>query len=852
MTTPRWLLALSLLGFNPAPASAATAAPPLREPVLKQVEVPHSYYWRELYLPQLTTGPSSASFLPDGKSLVYSMAGSLWRQAIGDNEAIELTHARGAYDYQPDVSRDGRSVVFTRYDGKAMELWRLDLATGRSAALTSGGAVNVEPRLSPDGTRLAWISTQAGGRFRLFVAGIDAGGLHDPRPVLDERKTRIDRYYYSPFDHQINPSWSPDGKSLLFVSNPEIAWGSGGIFSVALDDPGNPKPVHIEETSWSARPELAPDGNRILFASYHGRQTHQLWLGTMQGAAPLPLTFGEGERRNARWSPDGQRIAYIGNDGSDGNTALHVLEAVGGADQRVQASRRRTLAAQSRLKIEVVDETGRAISARVTVRGSDGRAHAPAAAWMHGDDGFDRNAQSTETQYFHCSSPCVLDLPAGEASINVQHGFAHSPWSGNVRLVAGRDNPMRVQLQSQALPAEFGNWVSTDLHVHMNYGGHYRNTPTNLARQAAAEDLDVIENLIVNKEERIPDMAWFGSGDDGARSGTGSRVLHAQEYHSSFWGHLGLLNLTDHYLNPDFASYRHTALASPYPHNGVIADLAHAQGGLVGYVHPFDTVPDPVKDPVLTHQLPADVAQGKVDYLEVVGFSDHKATAAVWYRLLNLGYRISAGAGTDAMANYASLRGPVGLNRLFLDTAGKRDAASVHAAIKAGQGFASNGPLLGLLAGGQKPGGTAKLGGAGKLAYRIALRSPVAVDHLELVFNGRVVKDFPLEGAHRSLDADGEIEIGSGGWLLLRAWNDGADPMLLDLYPYATSNPVWIEMPGGAPPAAADAAYFVAWLDRVIAAADARDDYNNAAEKSATLDYLRASRAIYIGRGKDN
>src|SRR4029434_934395 len=104
----------------------------------------------------------------------------------------------------------------------------------------------------------------------------------------------------------------------------------------------------------------------------------------------------------------------------------------------------------------------------------------------------------------------------------------------------------------------------------------------------------------------------------------------------------------------------------PWPHNGVIADLAHAQQGVVGYVHPFDTVPDPAKDPVLTHALPADVAHGKFDYIEVVGFSDHKATAAVWYRLLNLGFRLPTGAGSGAMANYASLRGPVRMNPGFL------------------------------------------------------------------------------------------------------------------------------------------------------------------------------------------
>src|SRR5688500_4892419 len=105
-----------------------------RQPVLKQVDLPHSYYWRELYLPQLTTGPSSAAFMPDGQTLVYSMAGSLWRQRIDGDQAIELTHATAAYDYQPDVARDGRSVVFARYDGKSIELWRLDLASGREQA----------------------------------------------------------------------------------------------------------------------------------------------------------------------------------------------------------------------------------------------------------------------------------------------------------------------------------------------------------------------------------------------------------------------------------------------------------------------------------------------------------------------------------------------------------------------------------------------------------------------------------------------------------------------------------------------------------------------------------------------
>jgi len=406
-----------------------------------------------------------------------------------------------------------------------------------------------------------------------------------------------------------------------------------------------------------------------------------------------------------------------------------------------------------------------------------------------------------------------------------------------VVVAAGGDVHVPVALVAQPLPGDFGHFVSADLHVHMNYGGHYLNTPTRLAWQAQAEDLDLVENLIVNKEERVPDIASFGQPTNDA----GPRIANAQEFHTSFWGHLGLLHLRDHFITPDFSAYRHTAMASPWPHNGVIADLAHAQQGVVGYVHPFDTVPDPVKDAVISHELPADVAHGKVDYIEVLGFSDHKATAAVWYRLLNLGFRLPAGAGSDTMANYASLRGPVGLVRVFLDTDGRLDDDHVLAALKAGHGFGSNGPLVGLLLDGHKPGDSIAAGR--KVPYRVALRSPVPVDHLELVSNGEVVQHFDLTGERMRFDAQGAIELPRGGWLLLRAWNDHADPAVLDLYPYATTNPVWLQ--GIAPDARADAAYFAAWLDRVIEAASARDDYNDATEKDATIAYLREARVKF-------
>ena len=237
---------------------------------------------------------------------------------------------------------------------------------------------------------------------------------------------------------------------------------------------------------------------------------------------------------------------------------------------------------------------------------------------------------------------------------------------------------------------------------------------------------------------------------------------------------------------------------------------------------------------------------GKVDYVEVVGFSDHKATAEVWYRLLNLGFRLPAGAGTDAMANYASLRGPVGINRVYLATEGSLEPAAARDALASGRTFATNSALLGFQLGGVAPGATLSSNAAGARRYRVSMRSPVPIDHLEIVRNGQVAQLLPLSGDRRAYDGEGEIEIPADGWVLVRAWNDRADPQVLDIYPYATTSPVYLSGFGPRPDARDDARYFVAWMDRVIEATRAREtDFNDERERAATFEYLDRARAGY-------
>src|ERR1700686_1658152 len=113
---------------------SSTLAQAERLPVLQQIDLPHPYYFREMYLPQLTSGPGSVAWSPDSKEVVYSMAGSLWRQKIDSKTAQQVTDGPG-YDYQPDWSPDGKSIVYVSYHKDAMELWLLDLGSRKSQQL---------------------------------------------------------------------------------------------------------------------------------------------------------------------------------------------------------------------------------------------------------------------------------------------------------------------------------------------------------------------------------------------------------------------------------------------------------------------------------------------------------------------------------------------------------------------------------------------------------------------------------------------------------------------------------------------------------------------------------------------
>src|SRR5207253_220846 len=287
--------------------------------------------------------------------------------------------------------------------------------------------------------------------------------------------------------------------------------------------------------------------------------------------------------------------------------------------------------------------------------------------------------------------------------------------------------------------------------------------------------------------------------------------------------------------------------ASLSPTNAVVADLAHAQGALVGYVHPFDARPDPADTTgPLTYELPVDVALGKVDYLEVMGYSDHLITSEIWYRLLNCGFRLPAAAGTDAFPNFASLRGPPGLVRVFVQSGAKLDHKSWLAGLKAGRTFVTNAPLLEFSLAGHGIGDEIRLpAGMHQLKAIVRLRSSVPIDHVEIIGNGRVVATVALDSGRLTANDTVSVPVNGSGWFVLRAYSDRAEVPVLDLYPFASTSPIFITVDGAPARSPDDARFFLNWINRMEGTIRASSTWNSTAEQESVLRSLADAERVF-------
>jgi serine/threonine protein kinase len=171
-----------------------------------------------------------------------------------------------------------------------------DNPVGSSEPFTSSYTLNPVRRaaISPDGKYLAY-SNRAGIHVKLLSTG-EERLIPGPAGIPANAEWLIS-------------SWSPDGTQLLADT-----WGRGVGASTWTVSVLGQSPRELRDGAFGS--DVSPDGTHIVFLpTAPGGDFHEIWLMDSQGSNPQKvLALGENEavwRAEARWSPNGQRLAYI-------------------------------------------------------------------------------------------------------------------------------------------------------------------------------------------------------------------------------------------------------------------------------------------------------------------------------------------------------------------------------------------------------------------------------------------------------------------------------------------------------------------------------------------------------------
>jgi len=198
-------------------------------------------------------------------------------------------------------------IAYVSGRGGVTDLYIMDVANGRSHALTRDHLVASAPVWSPDGTQIAFSSNRDGLGANIWV--IPSGG---GTPV---KRTRTNGTL---------PDWSADGSKIAFTSYRGV---TTDIWVMNADGTGETQVTNTSD-AWESEPVWSPDRTKIAFHSARGGST-EVWVMNADGSSPVQLTglTDAGNSYNPGWSPDGNRIAFASfrNDGQD----LYVMNADG-------------------------------------------------------------------------------------------------------------------------------------------------------------------------------------------------------------------------------------------------------------------------------------------------------------------------------------------------------------------------------------------------------------------------------------------------------------------------------------------------------------------------------------------
>jgi len=213
----------------------------------------------------------------------------------------QMTMGRSGGDQDPDVSRDGRLLFYaSTAHGDTADLYVKTVGSNVSTRLTSGPGDKRFPRVSPTQPRaIAYCSNERGSwELCLIPDYVDAPSRS---VVLSE-----------PGSENLHPSWSPDGKKIVYCSTHDRA---GGDWVLKIKDLATGKTIVLEDAD-GVLPDWSPAGDRIVFQRMKRRDDwlSSIWTLDLENGAARHITsvFSSDDWAaiNPAWSPDARRIVF--------------------------------------------------------------------------------------------------------------------------------------------------------------------------------------------------------------------------------------------------------------------------------------------------------------------------------------------------------------------------------------------------------------------------------------------------------------------------------------------------------------------------------------------------------------
>lgn len=199
----------------------------------------------------------------------------------------QATHHK-SISIRPKLSPDGTKIAYLSYKDRFPFLYIFDRNTGRSTPLSKKVGLNASPAWSPDGTKLALVLSKDGNP-EIYVINADGTGL---------RRLTRDRAI------DASPTFHPTGKYIAFVRDAQILMMGA--------DGQNRRRLSFQGGGRAYDPAWSPDGKSIAYVVEKSGEGLEIYVRdvTAANAQARRVTNSRGSNESPSWSPDSRHIVF--------------------------------------------------------------------------------------------------------------------------------------------------------------------------------------------------------------------------------------------------------------------------------------------------------------------------------------------------------------------------------------------------------------------------------------------------------------------------------------------------------------------------------------------------------------